>query len=235
MKNQYFGDINDFRKYGLLRILSGKDIRLGVCWMLTPDDGGSDGNLRHYLKKPEKWQRYDEDLFQCLYETVISRQCRDVHQAEKFLGSALFYDEMLEDRQEQRRVYFEQMLDSFSDLDLIFFDPDNGLEVASVPSGRKGCRKYIFWSELESVWKAGHSILIYQHFPRRKREEFIRDSAERYRTGLGSEVISFQTDHNVFFLLIQKKHAVIVKKRAEEAEKQWEQQFKIFIAAAPIV
>jgi len=26
-----------------------------------------------------------------------------------------------------------------------------------------------------------------------------------------------------------------VKKRAEEAEKQWEQQFKIFIAAAPIV
>lgn len=34
---------------------------------------------------------------------------------------------------------------------------------------------------------------------------------------------------------MQNKHAVIVKKRAEEAEKQWEQQFKIFIAAAPIV
>jgi hypothetical protein len=40
MKNQYFGDINDYRKYGLLRMLhSTGDGRLLVAWMLTPDDG----------------------------------------------------------------------------------------------------------------------------------------------------------------------------------------------------
>ena len=39
MKNQYFGDINDYRKYGLLRILSTYGpIKTAVCWMLTPDD-----------------------------------------------------------------------------------------------------------------------------------------------------------------------------------------------------
>jgi len=39
MKNQYFGDINDYRKYGLLRLLTdGGDIRTAVCWMLTPGD-----------------------------------------------------------------------------------------------------------------------------------------------------------------------------------------------------
>jgi hypothetical protein len=44
MKNQYFGDINDYRKYGLLRILqSTGNGRLLVAWMLTPDGGSRDG------------------------------------------------------------------------------------------------------------------------------------------------------------------------------------------------
>ena len=35
MKNQYFGDINDYRKYGLLRILTnGGEVDTAVCWML---------------------------------------------------------------------------------------------------------------------------------------------------------------------------------------------------------
>jgi hypothetical protein len=44
MKNQYFGDINDYHKYGLLRQLGkGGQLTTAVCWMLTPDDGRSDG------------------------------------------------------------------------------------------------------------------------------------------------------------------------------------------------
>ena len=40
MKNQYFGDINDYRKYGLLRLIAKKTgLKIGICWMLTPDDG----------------------------------------------------------------------------------------------------------------------------------------------------------------------------------------------------
>ena len=44
MKHQYVGDINDYRKYALLRALSADGAnRIGVCWMLTPDDGGTHG------------------------------------------------------------------------------------------------------------------------------------------------------------------------------------------------
>ncbi len=44
MKNQYFGDINDYRKYGLLRsVLAASRMSLFVAWMLTEDDGSSDG------------------------------------------------------------------------------------------------------------------------------------------------------------------------------------------------
>ncbi len=50
MQNQYFGDINDYRKYGLLRVLQvSGDGSLLVAWMLTPDDGGPEGRFRAYL------------------------------------------------------------------------------------------------------------------------------------------------------------------------------------------
>ena len=42
MKDQYFGDINDYRKYGLLRaITASSGLRLLVVWMLTPDEGST--------------------------------------------------------------------------------------------------------------------------------------------------------------------------------------------------
>jgi hypothetical protein len=64
MKNQYFGDINDYRKYGLLRALqSTGDGSLLVAWMLTPDDGGRDERFRAYLDDPDTWAKYDPDLF----------------------------------------------------------------------------------------------------------------------------------------------------------------------------
>lgn len=38
MKNQYFGDVGDFGKYGLLTALASNEIKLGVNWYLTQDD-----------------------------------------------------------------------------------------------------------------------------------------------------------------------------------------------------
>lgn len=64
MKNQYFGDINDYRKYGLLRALRSEgDGSLLVAWMLTPEDGGRDEGLRSYLDDPDTWAKYDPELF----------------------------------------------------------------------------------------------------------------------------------------------------------------------------
>jgi hypothetical protein len=44
VKNQYFGDISDYRKYDLLRALAVVGgLKIGVAWMLTPEDGRTDG------------------------------------------------------------------------------------------------------------------------------------------------------------------------------------------------
>ncbi len=57
MKNQYFGDEHDFKKYLLLRsFMNGSQIPLLVAWYLTPNEkeeseNKNDGNKRAYLKK----------------------------------------------------------------------------------------------------------------------------------------------------------------------------------------
>ena len=64
LKNQYFGDINDYRKYGLIRALQAEArLKVLVAWMLTPNDDRRDGELRSYLCEPDRWQRFDPELY----------------------------------------------------------------------------------------------------------------------------------------------------------------------------
>src|SRR5215207_4939479 len=71
MKNQYFGDINDYRKYGLLRVLSDAGtVSTGVSWMLTPSDRLAHGQFVSYLNQPHKWRRFDPELFDFLRRCV---------------------------------------------------------------------------------------------------------------------------------------------------------------------
>ena len=72
MKNQYFGDINDYRKYGLLRCCAAVGFRVGVCWMLTPDSSNRDGQKIAYLTKPAAWRQFDPPLFGLLAARVTS-------------------------------------------------------------------------------------------------------------------------------------------------------------------
>lgn len=67
MKEQYVGDLNDYREYALLRALAAGEVnRIAVCWMLTPPDDRNDGNKRAYLDQPEKHRPFDPTLFDVL-------------------------------------------------------------------------------------------------------------------------------------------------------------------------
>ena len=84
MKNKYFGDINDYKKYGILRILSDNGrIRTGICWMLTEDNDGNDGRFTTYLEQPAKWRKYDPRLFDSLQYSLKTLNRRSVSAAEE--------------------------------------------------------------------------------------------------------------------------------------------------------
>ena len=181
MKNQYFGDINDYRKYGLLRTLAGGGkLRTTICWMLTPDDQRTDGLLISYLEDPAQWRHFDPELFDILKSCISQPNNRSVDWAEanQVIPAANYYSKILPSQKNERQQYFNELWEVATGQDLVFFDPDNGIEVKSVPPGTKHSNKYIYWNELADAFARGHSILVYQHFIRLKREIFIRQKID---------------------------------------------------------
>ena len=235
MKNQYVGDLNDYRKYGLVRLLAaGGQLRTGVCWMLTPNDGRSDGQFITYLDGPDRWRHYDPDLFDHL-SCCIREGERSIARVERegLLAGASFYAEALSDNRQQRSAYFATALDRLANCDLVFFDPDNGLEIPSRPYGAKGSNKFLFWPEVEAFYRRGQSLLIYQHFCREEREWFIaRRSADFERRVGAAEVWAFRTPRVVFFLLPQAHHRELLWAQAEQVKSHWAPQ--IWLDRCPI-
>lgn len=183
MKNQYVGDVSDYVKYSLLRqLVAGTRGRTAtVCWMLTHNDDRTDGNLRGYLSAPERFREFDPFVFDSL--TRIAHQVPSVTAVEKcaIIEGANYFADILSDESGLRRVYFERFWATVRPGSLLFFDPDNGLEVKSVPRGRRNSAKYLYWDELAEGLARDHSAVVYQHFPRVARERYIAALLERLR------------------------------------------------------
>ncbi len=211
MKNQYFGDVNDYMKYGLLRALQGHGTgRLFVAWMFTPDDGSGDGRSRSYLGQPDRWRHYDPELYDGLLSLLKSAVSPEVSLIERssLLTNAIYYSALVPDRLKDRDVWRRGLFEASRDVDLAFVDPDNGIEVPSKPVGRKGSSKYVTWRELQHLWDAGCSLLIYQHFGREKREDFTRRFVAEVRRRTGASFTeAFCTPHVLFLLAAQDRHA----------------------------
>jgi hypothetical protein len=175
MKDQYVGDVNDYMKYALLRALAGVHPgALQVCWMRTARDGRTDGARIGYLDDHEGLGMIDPPVFQALRQIARDgrRTVRAVETA-AILPGARFHTRMLRDDRAARRAYFRAVWDALGSDDLVFFDPDNGLEVRSVRDGQPRCSKYLFWQELGEGLGEDRSVCVYQHFPRVRREAFV--------------------------------------------------------------
>ncbi len=211
MKHQYFGDINDYRKYGLLRALAeASGLPLGVYWLLTADDQRTDGEFRQYLEQPSRWRKHDPGLYDRLQKLREPGVARSVDHAEtwELLPGARYFADLLEDGLDQRRDYFRRSWEALAGCPLLFFDPDNGLEVQSVRRGSRGSCKYVYWAEVKEAYRRGHSMVIYQHWPRAERQGYTSRLVEECRARLGGVVVdTFATAHVLFLLAARPEHA----------------------------
>lgn len=231
MKNQYFGDINDYKKYGLIRQLTnfGK-ISSAVCWMLTPNDLRPDGHRIYYLLDPAKWRKFDPVVYDRLREQVIEHRKRSIHSIEdkSILPNCKFFSEIVPDDGNARIAFLSKFLEFAGNAKLIFSDPDNGMEIKSVPFGRKRCSKYLYFSEVEKGFAAGHSLLVYQHLPPRPRQLLIRDLAERFSAVTGvSRLYLYWTQFVVFFLIPQSAHKELFSEANKRIAQTWGEEIKV--------
>jgi len=175
MQNRYVGDIGDYMKLGILRALS-PGYRLGVAWWLYPDeDHNKDGRHIGYLNQPEQWRHFDAPLFDALSEIVATGQ-RNVRalEAANVLPDAIFASKTIHvsgtiaERLDQRRQWFETVQHSLAEADLVFLDPDNGLEPAGHSLGSAKAGKSITVDELRALATPGRSLIVYHHQTRRQ-------------------------------------------------------------------
>jgi hypothetical protein len=208
VKVQYFGDVNDYRKFALLRLLAEVGgFEIGVCWMLTEPDDSKEGGNRSYLQRADIWGRYDRPLFDLLSEVPAEPTIEDLKriEAENLIPGATFFDKCAPDALSAREAYHKACMNGLHACDLVFLDPDNGLEGKSRAKGHKGSSKFAYLDEVADHYSAGQSILLYQHFPRHvSRETCIANAASRLAARLPRVSIwSIVTAHVVFLLAVR--------------------------------
>lgn len=177
MKNQYIGDIGDYGKYGLLRFLSSKGIRIGINWYLTKDDKSNDGKMTKYLENDNE-AVYDSKLFYTLKDIAAKGTLKKVEDIESsdIIPNAVFFNETLntsdtpdrKKRQAIRDAWHERAMEKLlNGTELIFADPDNGtLNFKRKPTVNNG-EKYATVCELADYYRSEKDVVYYCHKARR--------------------------------------------------------------------
>jgi hypothetical protein len=170
MQDRYVGDIGDFVKLSLLDAVS-QGNRLGIIWYLTPDEKHNrDGRHIDYLNDPQQWRDLDPRLFDCLHETVSSNE-RDITALEriqafqtcKFASEELTVSSRPAERIAARAAWAKRARESVAGCDLVFLDPDNGLQPDGCTLRLKKAVKYATLSEIKDLRQDGRTIVLYQH------------------------------------------------------------------------
>jgi len=211
LKDQYVGDINDFAKYQLLRLCGKHFERVIVSWMLTGADGRSDGGRTGYLREIARGAA-DPELFEILAELVEGdRRALSAVEASEALPGCLFHSDAMPAGPE-RATYFQSLAELADQDSLIFLDPDNGFEVASVAKSAGNAERYLYWDELAVLRDTGSSVLVYQHFPRVDRVEYLDRLTSRLEQELGEGYRTFaaHTSQVAFLFGVREERAASV-------------------------
>jgi hypothetical protein len=179
VRHNFVNDIGDYAKYALLRALcasSPAEIRLGVIWYLTDHaEQNGDGRRRPHLSQ-DGWQNLDPGLLTMMrqIEGTLGRQDElnvGLIEASGILpADTAYFSEAVprvhgsgKQRSSERAAWFERARKAVADCDLVFLDPDNGLEVRSVPLTSPQAGKYATVSEVVALIENGAGVVLYQH------------------------------------------------------------------------
>ena len=176
MKNQYAGDVGDYTKLGVLRGLEKAGFSIGLNWYLTPDEPEhsktfTDGKHTKFLECD--CDTPDKNLH-CVLKKIGLSKNRSVARLERanLFENTLFWNKMLESK--SRDKWHLKALKKLSKQDVIFLDPDNGLEVKSTNPYSKNGNKYATYQEAADYYAQGSTVIIYNHRDRKPENEYLK-------------------------------------------------------------
>lgn len=230
MQNRYVGDIGDFVKLGLLRALS-PGYQLGVVWYLVADEAhNDDGRHTNYLNGINSWRSLDPVLFDSLAR-IVGRDDRFVTALERedlllgcrFVSDPLPTPRIYTERPDARRGWLERTTRAVADCDIVFLDPDNGLQPENFSATRKKSIKSVSFDDLASFRGKDRTLVVYHHQTHRKggHEAEIDYNADRLRKNGFEKVDALRArpySPRVFFLLNATEE---IRRRAAKFAEKW--------------
>lgn len=231
MQDRYVGDVGDFGKYGLLNKICKKSngsVRLGINWFYVTREEKQSGDGRYigYLNDENKdFKKYAacfRDLYNKLKGIVDGR--RSIKEIENGLilpKETIFYSKPLpyssvnpSEREEERKNWFKESLSQLKSADIIFLDPDNGIQTDKVRKTQIKAIKYVFKDEIKEYYELGKSLIIYNHRDRKPKSEYdrkITDSLGQINSPNVIKVLRFKRiSVRDFIFLIQKEHRDLI-------------------------
>jgi len=178
MQDRYVGDVGDFGKIGMLRLIADSGLKVGINWYRTykPEEHNNDGKHLGYLKN-KQFETCDDELYNKL--RVITEGIRNIAALEeaKLIRDALYYSAILKPRNDKsfsRDIWFKNSKKELEDSNIIFCDPDNGLLVSSISLSSAKSDKYVTEEELVEYFLSGKSVIFYNHRCREKEQIYLQ-------------------------------------------------------------
>ena len=170
MQNRYVGDIGDCVKFAILRGLSEGRL-MGVAWWLYPDeDHNGDGRHVDYLQQPDRWRAFDPELFDRIHDIVkAGNRAVKALEGSELIPNALYWNDEVptagtsEERRGARSEWFDRGCSALDRCDVIFVDPDNGLETKNFNLGARKAGKSVSIAELQALGASGRTLIVYHH------------------------------------------------------------------------
>ena len=228
-----------------------QSLTVGVVWYLVPDEThNSDGKHIHYLDpsayNQERYRDCDPTLYDTLREIVRSnrrdvssiRDCQVLPMGTRFYEAVLTFNRpddqspfTREHRVARRRAWLYNALKFTAGCDVVFVDPDNGLEVKVGPYQRRG-PKYVFFDDLLPYLERNQSLVIYHHIGRQgSARDQIRERLTQINSKLGREAFALlyhRGSARAFFIVPAPRHRMnLISKAKMIMLSPWARHFEL--------
>jgi hypothetical protein len=185
MRGEHIGGVGDFGKFALLRhLMQGR--RLAVCFCLGNANDVEGDRARHfdYLGQPDKFQHLAPELFAQLMQFAESRSAGAdplvALRSSGVLGNAIVVRHKVPKQTSLRPAWIEMLVNSVSDADLVYLDPESGIQ------GNRLTTRHIGLAEIAAL-RLKNRVLIIGHRQSGRRAE-VKYLADRMKS-LGCEVV----------------------------------------------
>jgi hypothetical protein len=160
MQDRYVGDVGDFGKFALLRTLA-TNRKIAICWYKTDGsfEKNADGKHTSYFHH----RNVDPHVYDVL-SCILEKKKRFIAELEaaNLVDNAVYHSEIVPENFDERQRWHDELRSKVSNCNLLFLDPDNGLQ------GSKPSSKHVLLEEISVLRRPGRAIVLYCHQDRTK-------------------------------------------------------------------